>query len=108
MTWETISRAFYLLSAGGHKQGRVGGARCTQARLICLHVMLPVVPFVNVREAEFPVLVRLINALAEALLLFVLRQVEGDLDDPGTVTVEMFLQVDDGTIPLLPNGLLVE
>jgi hypothetical protein len=38
--------------------------------------MLPVFPLVNVREAEFPVLVRLINALEESLSLFVLRQVE--------------------------------
>ena len=79
-----------------------------QASLISLHVTLPVVPLVNVREAEFPVLARLINALEESLSLLVLRQVEEDLDDPGAVTVKMLLQIHDGTIPLLPNGLLVE
>jgi len=41
-----------------------------------LHVMLPVFPLVNVREAEFPVLVRMVNAIEEALSLFFLRQVE--------------------------------
>jgi hypothetical protein len=84
------------------------GACRVQAILISLHVMLPVFPLVNVREAEFPVLVRLINALEKSLSLFVLRQVEEELDDPGAVTVEMLLQVHDGTIPLLPDGLLVE
>src|ERR1700689_1682488 len=33
---------------------------------------------------------------------------EEELEDTGAVTVEMLLQVDDGTIPLLPDGLLVE
>ena len=60
-----------------------------QARLKSLRVMLPVFPLVNVREAEFPVLVRLINAIEKALSLFVLRQVEKELDDPGAVTVKM-------------------
>jgi hypothetical protein len=39
--------------------------------------------------------------------MLVLRQVKEDLDDPGAVTVEMLLQVHNGTIPLLPIGLLV-
>ena len=89
--------------------GRVMGACRVQASLINLHVMLPVFSLVNVREAEFPVLVRLINALEKSLSLFVLRQVEEDLDDLGAVMVEMLLQVHDGMIPLFPNGLpLVE
>jgi hypothetical protein len=37
--------------------------------------MFPVFPLVDVGEAEFPVLVRLVDALEEALSLFVLRQV---------------------------------
>src|ERR1039458_8725067 len=85
--------------------GRCGGRR--KGSPIRFHVMLPVFPFVYVREAEFPVLVRLINAREESLPLFPLRQMKEELDDPGAVTVKMLLQVHDGTIPLLPNGRLV-
>src|SRR5271157_5891777 len=84
------------------------GACRGQTSLISLHVMLPVVPLVNVREAELPVFVSLINALEESLALLVLRQVKEELDDPGTVAVEMLLQVHNGTIPLLPNRLFVQ
>ena len=83
------------------------GACRLQAFLISLRVMFPVFPFVNVGEAEFPVLLRLIDPIEEALTLLVLRQVEEDLNDPGAVTVEMILQVHDGPIALLPNVLLV-
>ncbi len=70
--------------------------------------MLPVFPLMNVREAELPVLVRLVDALEEASPLFALREVEEDLDDPGSIAVEMLLQINDGTIPLLPNGPLID
>jgi hypothetical protein len=69
--------------------------------------MLPVFSFVNVREAKFPILVRFINPFEESLSLFILRQVKEDFDDPGAVSVEMFFQVHDGTIPVLPKVLLV-
>ena len=47
---------------GNDVPGRVPGAGRVQASLISLHVLLPVLPFVNVCRAEFPILVRLINA----------------------------------------------
>src|ERR1700722_3357507 len=71
------------------------------------YITFPVLSLVNIREAEFPVLVRLINAREKALALLVFRQVEEYFNNPGAVTVEMFLQVHDGTIALLPNALLV-
>lgn len=58
---------------------RVMGAGRFQARLISVHVILPVFALVNVRGAEFPVVLRFINALKEALSLFVLRKVEKNL-----------------------------
>jgi hypothetical protein len=64
--------------------------------------------FINLREAEVPVLVRLINVLEKPLPLFVLRKVEEELEDLGSVTVEMFLQVLEETIPFLPDGLLIQ
>jgi hypothetical protein len=62
---------------------------------------------VNVSKAEFPVLVRLINALEEPLSLLLFRQVKEEFDDLGAVTVEMLFQVHDGTISLPPDGFLV-
>jgi hypothetical protein len=70
--------------------------------------MLPAFPLVNVREAEFPVLVRLINAFEESLPLLVLRQVQEELDDPGAVAMQVLLQIRDGPIWLFPNAFLVE
>src|ERR1019366_7203716 len=67
----------------------------------------PVFPFVNVSEAEFPVLVRLINALEESLSLFFLRKVEEYFDGPRSVAIKVALQVHDGAIPLIPDGCLV-
>ena len=64
-------------------------AGCTQTRLIRLHVMLPELSLFNVGKTEFPVFIRLINALEEALSLFFFRKVEEKLDDTRSITVEM-------------------
>jgi hypothetical protein len=82
------------------------GACVVQAILKSFDVILPVFPLVNVREGEFPVLVRLINAFEEPLSLFVLRKVEEELEDPSAVAVEVLLQVHDGKIPLLSGNPL--
>ena len=74
-----------------------------QAVLISLLVMLPVFPLVNVREAEFPVLVRLINTFEKSLSLLFLRQVQEKFDDPRAIAMEVLLQIHDGAIPLLPE-----
>ena len=96
-----------LIIGGNDVPGRVMGAGRGQASLISSHVMLPVLPLVNVRDAEFPVLVRLINALEESLSLLCFRQVQEEFDDPGAIAVEVVFQIHDGTIPLLPEGILV-
>ena len=80
-----------FIIGGNDVPGCMMGACRAQALLVRLRVMLPEFSFVNVREAEFPILVRLIYTLEEALSLFVLRQVKKDFDDVGAVPVEMFL-----------------
>ena len=82
---------------GDDVPGRVMGAGGAQASLISLRVLLPVFPLVDVRDAELPVLARLIDALEEAFALLAFREMEEELDDPGSIAVEMFLQVNDGT-----------
>jgi hypothetical protein len=37
---------------------------------------------VNVREAEFPILVRLVNTFEKSLSLFIFRQVQEKFNDP--------------------------
>src|ERR1039457_2221468 len=69
--------------------------------------MRPVFPFVNVREAEFPVLVRLVNTFNKSFSLLSLRQVKKEFDDPGAVAIEVALQIHDGTIPLQPDGFFI-
>ena len=55
----------FLIVRGNNVPGRVMGACGVQAVLVNLDVMFPVFPLVDVREAEFPVLVRLIDAVEE-------------------------------------------
>jgi len=50
---------------------RVIEACRVQTSLIGVHVILPVVSLMNVREAEFPILLLLIYPLDETLSLFV-------------------------------------
>jgi hypothetical protein len=69
--------------------------------------MLPVFPLVYVREAEFPVLIRLINAFEESFPLLVLRKVQKNFDDPRAVAMKVLFQIHDGTIPFLPDIFLV-
>src|ERR1019366_1663546 len=87
---------------------RVPGARCAEAFFIRLHVPHPEVPLRDIHNAEFPILFRLIDALEETLSLLLLRQVEVEFDDAGSVAVEVSLEIHDGAIPVAPNRLLVE
>ncbi len=87
----------FLIVGGNDVPGRVMGACRLQASLVSLHVVLPVFPLVNVRGAELPVLVRLINALEESLSLLFLRKVEEYFDSSRSVAIEVALQVPDGS-----------
>ena len=65
--------------------------------------MLPVLSLVNVGQAEFPVLVGLINTSQEALSLFALGQVEEYLNRSGPVAIKMGFHFGDGLISLIPD-----
>jgi hypothetical protein len=73
----------------------VPGARRTEAFLIRRHVSLPELPLLNVRKADFPVLFLLIDALKETLSLLLLREVQIEFHDAGSVVMEMPLQIRD-------------
>ena len=74
------------------------GARRLEASFISVHVVFPVFPLMNVREAEFPVFIRLIDALQEALSLFLFRQMKEYFERPGSVVIKVALQARDGAI----------
>ena len=76
-----------LIVGGNDVPGRVMGTCRAQTGPISLHVMLPVFPLVNVREAEFPVLIGLINSLEESPSLFFLGEMEEYLDSPRSVAI---------------------
>lgn len=97
-----------LLIIGGHDvPGGVMGTGRSQARLVRLSVLSPVASFVKVREAEFPILVGVINTRQKALSLFLLRQVKKNLDDSCAVTIEMVFQIHNGAISPLPDRVRV-
>jgi cyclic beta-1,2-glucan synthetase len=65
---------------GNRVPRRVMSAGFRQAIFIRPSILFPVGSFVNVRCAEFPILVGLINALQESLCLLLLRQVKEEFD----------------------------
>ena len=77
---------------------RVPGACCAEAFFIRLHVLHPEVPLRDIRNAEFPILFRLIDAFEETLALLFLREVKIEFDDAGSVAEEVSLEIQDGTI----------
>ena len=98
-----------LLVVGGYDIPGSGACACgTEALLIRLHVVIPKLPLRDIRSAEFPVLFRRIDALEKALSLLLFREMQEELDDDGTVRVEVSLQVHDRTVPVVPNRLLGE
>src|SRR5665647_1439122 len=98
-----------LFVVGGHYvPGRAIGAGRVQAGLVGLHVLVPVGPLMDVREAELPVFVGRVNSSAETVCLLGLRQVQEDLDDLGAVAVQMCFEVADGAVALFPDGLLID
>src|ERR1700690_624809 len=97
-----------LFVVGGNDIPRRGSGACrTDAFPISLHVIFSVAPLLCVCRAKFPVLVRLANTRQKTLALLLLREVQEELDDAGTVDVQVSLEVCDRTIPLTPQLLIV-
>ena len=70
-------------------------AGCTKTLLVSRHVLGPEFPFFDIRQTEFPVLFRFVYPLNEAPALLLLREVQEELDDAGSVGVQVPLQIDD-------------
>ena len=62
----------------------------------------------DVRGADLPVLFRLINTVHETLPLFLLREVQEQLDDLGTVAMEMRFELVDRSVAIAPEMSVVQ
>jgi hypothetical protein len=51
---------------------------------------------------------RLIDAPEKPFALLLLRQVEVEFDDPGSIVVEVALKPNDGAITIAPNRFLID
>src|ERR1019366_2336671 len=78
-----------LIVCGDNIPGSVMRTGCAEALFISLHVVLPKLSFVNIREAQLPVLLWIVDARQETLALLILREVQKDFHDARTVSVEM-------------------
>src|SRR5580698_3362200 len=81
-----------LVVRGHNEPRRVFRRRRLNRLLIGVHVVVPVAAFAHVGGGEFPVLVRLIEALHEALLLLLAGQVEVELEDHHALPREVVLE----------------
>ena len=82
-------------------------AGCAEALFVSLHVVFPELPFVNIRQTQLPVLLRIVDARQEPLPLLILREVQEHLDDARGVSVKVLLEVHNRTIPIVPFRLVV-
>src|SRR5579859_2163483 len=96
-----------LVVSGNHIPWCYTGAGRAKAGLKGFLVVLPVFPFLDIPEREFPVLLRIVNASEQSLSLLLPGEVEKDLDRPRKVPMEVVLQSHDGAVPILPQGFQV-
>jgi hypothetical protein len=61
----------------------------------------------DVRLAELPVLLRLVDAFEKALAMLLLREMQVELDDPGAVAAEVAFQIQDRQVAVMPDALAV-
>jgi hypothetical protein len=76
-----------------------------KAVLVGLRVLLPVAALPDVAAAEFPVLLRIVDALEEAPALLLFRQVQEELQDARAVAVQVPLEARDRPVALLPEAV---
>lgn len=62
----------------------------------------------DVGQTERSVLFRLVDTIQQTLALFFLGKMQHELYDPCPVSVEVLFEIDNPTVAVLPDGLLVE
>lgn len=82
--------------------GRIRGAGFLEAQLIGVHILVPEFALFEVGGTELPVLVGVVDPFEKALALLFLGQVQVELDDTGTVAVQMPFVIDYRPVTMLP------
>src|SRR5208337_1547469 len=70
-----------------------------------VHVTVPIFALAHVRRGELPMLVGPVEALHEALLLFLARKVEEEFENDHSLTVKILLEMRDIREPFVPDAL---
>ena len=91
-----------------HVPRRFGAAGLADRFLVGRHVFRPQLALGDVAQRELPALVRLVDAVEEALALFLARDVEEELEDQRAVAREMLLEGADIVEAVLPDVLAAE
>src|SRR5690606_32592010 len=81
------------------------GAGSRDRILIRLDVVVPVLPFFDVRRRKLPMLVWIVEPFVKPLLLFVLGYMKEQLDDDRPVSDEVLLDGIDVVVTMLPKCL---
>src|SRR5438093_1085091 len=102
-----IARSFFAVPGPTPASASTGSSRTNSSPV---RAPIPVSPpgFFDVVEAEFPVLVRLVDTREEALALLLLRKMEEELEDARSVAMQVVFQPGDRAKPLLPDRVRVE
>src|SRR5437868_6590079 len=98
----------WFIVGGDDVPGSAIGAGGADAFLVSLHVLVPMLAFLNICNAEFPIFFGPVQAFEKALSLFFFRDVEKELDDASAVIMEMAFESDNGTIALIPDIIFVQ
>ena len=85
----------FLVVGGNDKPGRVISARRAEAFLVGLRVVVPEFALLQIRVAEFPIFLGVVDTFEKALALLLLREVEKDFDDASPVDVEVLFEIVD-------------
>src|SRR5215203_3521659 len=93
-----------LVVGGNHPPRRPLRARLRDGVFVRLLVVIPVLPLLQVRGGELPILVGLLEPFEEALLLFLLRHVEEELQDERAVAGQVALEAVDVIIAIVPES----
>ena len=73
----------FLVVGGNDKPGRIISARRAEAFLVGLRVVVPEFALLQIRVAELPILVWVVDTFEKPFALLLLREVEKDFDDAG-------------------------
>ena len=85
----------FLVVGRNDKPRRVISARRAEAFLVGLRVVVPEFALLQIRVAEFPIFLGVVDTFEKALALLLLRQVEKDFDDASSVDIEVLFEIVD-------------